>query len=310
MIADTRLQKAKEVLQGFKKSEGLNLPNNMEFKNAKLIFGLSEIDTCLDGGLAINALHEVRANYAKDIGAATGFVFSLLHQLFSQSHASSGHISNKHVVWVVDPASKQECGTLYPRGLAQYGIDPEHITFIRARDLHTAMWAVDEAVKCQGLAAVIFQVKGNPKRFDMTASRRLMLRAQASNVFTCVLRQSGEEEASAAATRWCVEHASSSPDSFKRKNNELGTEEIEIENVRHVLSLERNRNGQTNAWLADWNTIKRRFIHATPIKHIERRNNHVTDTSAAHFSNSVSAFGDRSNRSTKMGQVVDFGRAF
>lgn len=303
MIAEARLQKAKEVLQGFKKPEGLNSSINMLPKCAKLTFGLPEIDSALEGGLAINALHEVRAKYAKDMGATTGFVFALLHQLLSQKHSN-----NKHIIWVIDPASKQECGTLYPRGLAQYGIDPKHFTFIQARDLHTAMWAADEAANCQGLAAVIFQVKGNPKRFDITASRRLMLRAQESNVFTCVLRQSGEEEASAAATRWCVQHASTTAKPLKTTKTET---EAGTENVRHFLSLERNRSGQTNSWLASWNFIEQRFIHATHIKNpvITKAENKITGTSAAYLGNRISTFDDRSNSQTKMGKVVDFGRA-
>lgn len=330
MLAETRLQKAKEVLRDYEKPQGLVSGLNMRtnaysassdkpFENNKLTFGLSALDSCLEDGLAINALHEVRAKYAKDIGAATGFVFSLLHQLFSHKHNHQKHISNRHIIWVVDPASKQECGTLYPRGLAQYGIDADQITFIRARDLHSAMWAVDEAANCQGLAAVIFQVKGNPTRFDMTATRRLMLRAQESNVFTCILRQSGEEEASAAATRWCIEHAPTlpsltTPSVLKTKPDKLQTqdkiEEIETQNVRHVLSLERNRNGQTNRWLASWNITKRRFIHATQIKQpaISTPETQTFNSPAAYSGNRVTSFSDRPNSPPKMGQVVDFGR--
>ena len=78
------------------------------------------------------------------------------------------------------------------------------MTIVEPADLQGAMWAADEAAGCNGLAALVFQIKGNPARFDITATRRLMLRARGSGVLAMVLRQSGEEEASAAATRWRV----------------------------------------------------------------------------------------------------------
>ena len=33
------------------------------------------------------------------------------------------------------------------------------------------MWAADEAAGCAGLAAMVFQIKGNPARFDILPRR-------------------------------------------------------------------------------------------------------------------------------------------
>ncbi|MDJ0930787.1 hypothetical protein [Breoghania sp.] len=80
------------------------------------------------------------------------------------------------------------CGVLFPQGLAQTGLDPAGLVLVTPNDLSGALWAADETLKCRGVAAVVLQIEGNPHRFDMTATRRLMLRAQANGGFACMLR--------------------------------------------------------------------------------------------------------------------------
>ncbi|MDP2731543.1 MAG: DNA repair protein, partial [Hoeflea sp.] len=215
-----------------------------------LALGASAVDHCLDGGLACGGLHEVRSPLARDIGAATGFALGLAARAIE-----AGRGGRRGIVWVSDPAARIDGGGLFPAGLAQYGLDPSCLTFVEPADLQGAMWAADEAAGCGGLAALIFQIKGNPARFDITATRRLMLRARGSGVLALTLRQSGGEEASAAATRW-------------RVNTELsGADEIYQRGVgamRLSLTLERNRAGRTGQWLLAWNPKVRVFDHAAP----------------------------------------------
>ena len=250
-----------------------------------LPLGASAVDHCLDGGLACGGLHEVRSPLARDIGAATGFALGLAGRAME-----AGHGRRRGVVWVSDPAARIDGGGLFPAGLAQYGLDPSSMTMVEPADLQGAMWAADEAAGCAGLAALVFQIKGNPARFDITATRRLMLRARQSGVLALALRQSGEEEASAAATRW-------------RVNTELsGTDEIYQRGVgamRLSLTLERNRAGRTGQWLLAWNPKVRVFDHAAP---------HAKPP--AHSLDRLPASSDRQAPPGQMGQVLDHRRDF
>jgi len=280
--ARTRAQEA----QAYQAHRGRTLGDVGESR--PLALGAGAVDHCLDGGLACGGLHEVRSPLARDIGAAAGFALGLAARAME-----AGRGGRRGVVWVSDPAARIDGGGLFPAGLAQYGLDPSCLTLVEPADLQGAMWAADEAAGCAGLAALIFQIKGNPTRFDITATRRLMLRARGSGVLALALRQSGEEEASAAATRW-------------RVNTELsGADEIYQRGVgamRLSLTLERNRAGRTGQWLIAWNPKVRVFDHAAP---------HAKPP--AHSLDRLPAFSDRQAPPGKMGQVLDrrrdFGRA-
>jgi len=247
-------------------------------------FGDPDLDACLSGGLQTNALHEVRSVLVRDFASAAGFALGLVTQ-FVRSRSSK-------VFWVLDPASSLDTGTPFPDGLSQHGIDPKAITFVRPITLQDALWATDQAAKCSDITAVIFQVRGNPKRFDMTATRRLMLRARESGVMVCVLRHSGEEEASAAATRWQVEVMPSIPDPGFA--NGLGV-------VRHKLTLERNRTGSNGQWTLTWNPKIRAFENGTPL-------NDTPQQTATHSVTGLHAPADRPDSQTEVGQVLGFER--
>ncbi|MEM5494689.1 hypothetical protein [Hoeflea sp. AS16] len=295
----SRLQTATDILkartrayeaQAYQAHRGMALGDGGE--TSPLPLGASAVDYCLEGGLACGGLHEVRSPLARDIGAATGFALGLA------ARAMQGDRSGRRgVVWVTDPATRVDGGGLFPAGLAQYGLDPSSVTMVEPGDLQGAMWAADEATGCNGLAALVFQIKGNPARFDITATRRLMLRARTSGVLALVLRQSGEEEASAAVTRWRVNtEVSGADDTYQRG----------VGAMRLSLTLERNRAGRTGQWLLAWNPKVRSFNHAAP--HPASRAN-----PPAHSLDRLPASADRQALPDKMGQVLDrrqdFGRA-
>lgn len=295
----SRLQTATDILkertrayeaQAYQAHRGMALGDGNEAPPLSL--GASAVDHCLEGGLACGGLHEVRSPLARDIGAATGFTLGLAARAMQQGRGGRGGI-----VWVTDPATRVDGGGLFPAGLAQYGLDPSSMTMVEPGDLQGAMWAADEASGCNGLAALIFQIKGNPARFDMTATRRLMVRARDSGVLALTLRQSGEEEASAVATRWRVNTEMSGADDMLERG---------VGAMRLSLTLERNRAGRTGQWLLAWNPKDRSFDHAAA-------NPHARANPPAHSLDRLPVSADRRDPSGPMGQVLDhrqdFGRA-
>lgn len=238
-------------------------------------FGVDSVDAVFKDGFPVFALHEVRCALTRDIAAASAFLAGLI----------AGCMKHRtgRIVWVCDPACRPDGGQLFPAGLAMFGIDPSRLLMVRPPDFKTALWASDEAAKCGELAAVVFQIRGNQPGFDMTATRRLMLKAQQNGLFVCILRQGGDEEANAAATRWRVSAAPSAAD--PQLENGIGL-------VRLGLVLERNRNGQTGQWTIQWNHNRHGFEHV-PADHVDR------PAEAFH----------RPGGAPQMGQVMAFERA-
>jgi len=298
----SRLQTATDILkqrtrayeaQAYQAHRGMALGDGEQAPPLPL--GASAVDHCLEGGLACGGLHEVRSPLARDIGAAAGFALGLAARAVKADRAGRSGI-----VWVSDPATRVDGGGLFPAGLAQYGLDPSSVTMVEPCDLQGAMWAADEAAGCNGLAALIFQIKGNPARFDITATRRLMLRARQSGVLALTLRQSGGEEASAAATRWRVNTEMSGADDMLERG---------VGAMRLSLTLERNRAGRTGQWLLAWNPKDRSFDHAASNpthKRISGAN------PPAHSLDRLAVSADRRDPPGPMGQVLDrrqdFGR--
>ncbi|NNU81178.1 DNA repair protein [Halovulum dunhuangense] len=246
----------------------------------RLGLGLPAPDARLEGGLALGALHEIRAAEARDIGAATGLVVALLAGLCARS-------GRDRVLWISDPATARDAGLPCPDGIAQYGLDPSRLTLVHPVDVKSALWAAEEGARCTDLAAVVLHLHGNPPLFDRVAGRRLMLRAQESGVTVLVLRQSGVAEAGAALTRWRVAPLPSPPDPEFPEG--LGL-------PQHRLILERSRTGQTGDWPVIWNPKRRAFDHGR------------IDTPPKDPLDRLPASAHRPDRAGQMGQVVDLRR--
>ncbi|MEM8541791.1 MAG: hypothetical protein AAGF25_12625 [Pseudomonadota bacterium] len=240
----------------------------------RLRIGVPAIDTLLDGGLVTNDMHELRCSLSRDISAAAGFLFGLF----------SGLDSNDDIAWICDPSAVLDSGRLFPDGLAHFGFDSSRLIHIYPMDFNDCLWAAGEAAKTSGLAAVVLHLKGNVKAFDLSATRKLMLRAQSSQTPVFILRQAGEEEASSAATRWHVAPVQAVGDGIYNKG--LG-------HMRLTLTLEKNRNGQTGQWTVAWNPQARSYEHV------------ASTHSLLPFYPSA----DRQDSASKMGQIVALEKA-
>jgi protein ImuA len=92
-----------------------------------------------------------------------------------------------------------ESGRIYPPGFG--GIELIHV---EARDARTALWAMEEGVRCSGLSAVIGELWGDPAALDFTATRRLAVAAERSRVPCWLVRLGGTANLSGARMRWRV----------------------------------------------------------------------------------------------------------
>jgi protein ImuA len=148
--------------------------------------------------LAGGALHEFYAEGQADGVAMLGLVLSLAR---AERPAST--------LWVRHAALDQELGAPGASGLAEWGAAPSGLILVRLRDGQAALQAGLEGARCASLGAVVIELWGASKAYDLVASRRLALAAQASGLPVMLARVSAGPVASAAETRWSVRAAPS-----------------------------------------------------------------------------------------------------
>lgn len=166
--------------------------------SALFALGHDRIDAALNGGLARGRLHELFADEEDaSSGAGVAALFSLL--------AGEG----RPCLWLRTEAMQKRAGKIHASGLAELGIDPASVLLVLAPDEAALLHAAAEAARCTGLGAVMVEGWGAMRGLDLTASRRLMLAAEASGVTLFLLRIAADPVPGAADTRWQVSTAPS-----------------------------------------------------------------------------------------------------
>jgi protein ImuA len=116
--------------------------------------------------------------------------------------------SAKPLLWVQERMAILEAGRIYPPGIGSFEIIPE-IIHVTARDARSALWAMEEGLRCAALGAVIGELWGDPASLDFTATRRLAVAAERSGVPAWLVRLNGAANLSGARMRWRLASAPS-----------------------------------------------------------------------------------------------------
>ena len=216
-------------------------------------FGVPALDRMLAGGLRHDALHEFRGDTTRHAAAVTGFAVAILARLTTTDR--------RPVLWVMEEAAGREGGMPYGPGLDRFGLDSRRLIVVVTRKPDEALWVFEEGLRCAGLAAVLTEIRGNPRALDLTASRRLALRAREHGVTGLLLRQAAGSEPGATATRWCVApRPAATLDDFTQG----------IGRPVWRLTLERNRAGMTGDFDLEWDHERRVFASARPALSLPR----------------------------------------
>src|ERR1700733_11368686 len=200
----------------------------------RVALGHAEADATLQGGLALGAMHEVFAEAGRQGAVATGFVAGLAGRLTAR----------RPLVWVRQDFTEIESGALSMSGLAELGLDPRLLVTVRAADADTALRTAADALACAALGVVVLEVWGEARQFDLVASRKLTLAAQASGVTALLLRVAAEPSPSTAETRWIV-RAAHSPPATATPWSAWGAPIFDAQLVR-------NRHGPVGRWIMEW----------------------------------------------------------
>jgi len=209
-----RLQNDILRLQGFK-----------SVNNAATDGGLGPIKNAFPNAtFPLGAVHEFLSEKLEDATASSGFIAGLLATLMGSSGA---------ILWI------SACRKIFPPALKSFGVQPDHVVFIDLRKEKEVIWAMDEALKCGALTAVV----GEMKEISFTASRRLQLAVEQSQVTGFILRNQFQNlNTTACVSRWRITPLPSEPMD--------GLPGIGFPKWR--VELLRVRNGKPGVWDIQW----------------------------------------------------------
>ncbi len=212
--------------------------------NAPMPLGLSRADEVLRGGLAVGALHEISPAAPIQLGAACGFALALA--------ALAGKGTGRETLFIQTDLARFEAGAPYGIGFDLFGLPARRLLVLRARRPLDALFAMEEALKCRGIASVIAELPDDCA--DLTATRRLSLAARSHDGLGLLLRHRSTSKPSAAMTRWEVAAVSGDRDPY----GGLGITAFQ-------LSLIKNRRGPCGRFRVAWSHHELAFAPADPV---------------------------------------------
>jgi protein ImuA len=172
----------------------------------------------------LGAVHEFISGKNEDGAATSGFVSGLLSGIMGRTGTS---------LWISSSRS------LFPPALKAYGIEPDHCIFVDLKRERDVLWAMDEALKCGALSAVVGEVQD----IDFKASRRLQLAVEQSQVTGFIIRRNiRKPNTTACVSRWKITQL---PSVAVDDLPGIGFPQWKVE-------LLRIRNGKPGSWDVQW----------------------------------------------------------
>jgi protein ImuA len=163
-------------LQGYRSSLG-TLPIRVDLGPVNEAFPNAQFPT--------GAIHEFVTTDIETQAAASGFIAGIIAALMQNSGV---------VLWI--SASR----TIFPPALKAFNIDPGRVIFVDLNNQKEVAWALDEALKLNGLAAVV----GEMQDINFTASRRFQLAVEQSQVTGFLFNRKNMSASNACLTRWRI----------------------------------------------------------------------------------------------------------
>jgi protein ImuA len=213
-------------LQGYK-------PGN----NSAIDVGLGPLEDAFPNRtFPLGAVHEFLSARTEDAAATYGFIGGLLSSLMATSGTA---------LWI---SSSRK---LFPPALKRFGVQPDRFIFIDVAKEKDVMWAMDEALKCGALTAVV----GEMREFSFTASRRLQLAVEQSQVTGFIVRNNlSKPDTTACVSRWKI---TSLPGESLDDLPGLGFPKWKVE----LLKI---RNGRPGVWELEWANQKFQPVYKLP----------------------------------------------
>lgn len=190
----------------------------------------------------VGALHEFLSFSPEESAATYGFVMAVVAKI-----AQSGGV----VLWI------STSRLVFPPALLMFGIKPDNIIFLDLDKERDCFWAMEEALKCEGLSAIVCESTGP---IDFIISRRFQLAIEKSGVTGFLLRhQTRQPSAIATLTRWKISPLQSA---LQDGIPGLGVPCWKVE-------LHKVQNGKPGVWHIEF--LKKEFKEITIPSHVNRQ---------------------------------------
>jgi protein ImuA len=211
----SRLQKDILLWQGF------NPPPAGKAKG----IGLGPLEAAFPNGVfPTGAIHEMVCPEPEQQAATGGLLSGLLAVLMRQGGAC---------IWI------STYRRLFPPALKSFEVQPDQLIFIDVQREKDVLWAMEEALKCEGLGAVIGEVRA----ISFAQSRRLQLAVESSKVTGFLLRNDPRKAgATTCVARWQV-----NPLPSRLEDGLPG-----VGFPRWQVDLLKVRNGTPGSWKLEW----------------------------------------------------------
>lgn len=187
------------------------------------------------GAAPKGTLHEVWSDSFTHTSALNGFSLGQAKSLLTPKRLA--------IIWLHLGHEATEMGLPYGAGVKNFGLEPDCLIIGRMATITDLLWAIEEAVACAAIAAVIADIGTHHKALDFTASRRLNLRANAAGASIFLQHYGPDREASAATYRWHIAPTLSTQAPFDHRAP--GT-------ARWQVTLEKGAKGNRNHWHVNW----------------------------------------------------------
>ena len=184
------------------------------------------------------ALHEFFCYNSEEATASSAFISGLLSSSVHKEHS---------LVWI--SASQK----IFPSALKWFGIQPHRVLFLHVKKEADVSWAVQEALKCSSLSAVV----GELPELNLTESRRFQLAIEEAGVGCFILRRNPKNLLTTSVSRWHVQPLHSMvEDGFTG----LG-------HPRWRVNLLKVRNGKPGNWDIEWSNGGFRYVSKLAVIH-------------------------------------------
>jgi len=191
-----------------------------------LTIGLGAIENAFpDKVFAKGVVHELISTSSEEATCTSGFMGVVLGKLMQQGG---------YCLWISTIPRR----SIFPPALKAFGIDPGKILFVDTAKPKETLWAVEEALKCDALVAVV----GEISELSFNDSRRLQLAVEKSKVTGFIHRfRPKTENAVACVTRWKITPLPSAL-----------SDTPGVGFPRWHVNLLKVRNGQPSNWEVQW----------------------------------------------------------
>jgi len=157
--------------------------------------GLGPLESAFPNGVfPTGAIHEMLCPEREQAAATSGLMAGVLSSLMQSGGAC---------LWI--STSRK----LFPPALTAFGVVPDRVIFVDVQREKEVLWATEEALKCEGLAAVIAEVR----EISFAQSRRLQLAVESSRVTGFILRNDLRKlNTTTCVARWQINPLPSEPE--------------------------------------------------------------------------------------------------